>query len=1591
MKRKFIMLLIFVMIIQPFPIMSGEKVSADTGINYDQARAVFGGQDNKELFLGGKYIELGISLWGDFGTMGNKPANFRGTRNGEGSTDGSDQIGMSADHDGYGSGRDLPIDYYLPGTPEERFAVGYKSGSATYAKSNSAQMSSFDMPTTVENLSNSATGLLKAKVVSTWSSTMEVTQIISFNVNDKFYRNEVTLKNISSSQWDGARYMRSFDPDNTVFRGGEYETANTVTHTVAQDGKAVVKAETYGDSDPLYKAFTSRAPIFFYSNDPAAVASVFGFINNNPYMPAAYETPTAKGTTITDDIAITMTWDSGILKSGESKSFVYYTSLDERDFDDVQKEIVVADIEEDIKNIEDMDDVKNTKDKIDNEDILDEEKKAELKSNIIDVLLSDPPVKDIILEDAEDIILVNDIIRESDKSDEDKDDLRVKLVEKSIEDIEDLNDEVKDAIQQIIDDIQDEDKKNNAQSKLNNAGLSEEEVKKAELEQQVNNSADMDDAKDTKQAIDDSGLPEEIKQELYSKLTDKVLEDDNIDVTTATDVSLVKDLIENSDKSDEDKDQARTQLVDKAIEDIVEPSEAVTDALQEVIDSIKDEELQNEAQSKLDEWVLQAEQDKKAAQLEQQINNAADINNVKDTKTAIDESGLPENIKQELYNKLADKALEENSTDVSTARDVSLVNDLIENSNKSKDDKDQARTKLVDKAITDILEPGETIVAALQDVINSIQDEQLKNDTQNKLNEWVLQAEQAKKKAQLEQQVDAAANISDVKTTKQAIDTSNLPEEVKQELYNKLAGKVLPDDSSINIGSGQDISTISDLIDNANKSAEDKDQARAKLVDKAISEILEPGEAVTTALQNVIDSIQDEQLRGDAQNKLDEWVNEWIKKTEQEKKKAALEQQIKNIADMNDVNTTKQAINESELPAEIKQELHNKLTETLLEDNSNVNLGSGDDLSAANDLIDNTDKSDEGKDQARAALVDKAIADIPDPNQVVTDTVQNIINDIQDENLREAAQNKLGEWLKQAEQNKNKAQLEQQIDASANMDDVKSAQQAIDDSTLPEAIKQELRSKLTDKTLTKNNGINIRTPEELNILTETISKSNKDQNARDEALETLVLKALDELAQDMWLSGEEIAALQKAVEEVANVETQKDLSAVLSARINRQNSNNNPSTVPDQSEIAVIINGQKQNAGTQLIRQQDGKTIVELKVNPDTIMKKMDELLKSNNGTGNNNTVEILVAATKADEAQAILTGDIVQAMAANNVSLTINTGNVQYIIPAQQIGIEAVAAKLGVNPSSLRKVEIIVRIAEAPESLSAKIGKDAKAKGYELLLAPMEFEIVARTTSETGQVNEVIIDQFNEYVARVVQLPSGINSEQITTGVVYNADGTFSHIPTVLFQKGSNWYAQLNSLTNSLYSVIWNPVKVASVAGHWSETAVNDMASRLIVKEPEQFKPDAAITRADFAEYITKALGIYRTGVATESAYSDVAIDDARADAIQIATAYGIIQGYPDATFRPDAAISRQEAMVMYARAMTIVGLIAADSGRMATYSDQDQVAGWAYESVKQTIEAGVFNGRTTSTINPTGTFTYAEAATAVRNLLLRAELINE
>ncbi|WP_379136706.1 S-layer homology domain-containing protein [Paenibacillus sp. sgz500958] len=423
--------------------------------------------------------------------------------------------------------------------------------------------------------------------------------------------------------------------------------------------------------------------------------------------------------------------------------------------------------------------------------------------------------------------------------------------------------------------------------------------------------------------------------------------------------------------------------------------------------------------------------------------------------------------------------------------------------------------------------------------------------------------------------------------------------------------------------------------------------------------------------------------------------------------------------------------------------------------------------------------------------------------------------------------------------------------------------------------------------------------------------------------------------------------------------------------------------------VNVVVNGKTENAGTETNSTENGKSTVTVAVNNKVIESKIDEAVK-NNSTGQQNVIQIPITDTKSDMVKVELTGDIVKQLETNTFDVSVKRGAVEYIIPAKELTISNVAKELGVAETSLKDIKVEVQITKLDDLVVAKYNEVAKANGVQLVFPPTAFEVVAKTTNATGKTDDVKISKFLNYVERVMEIPAGVDPSKITTGIVFNPDGTYSHVPTSLNQKDGKWYASLNSLTNSNYSVVWNPVTVKSVENHWAKDAVNDMASRLVILNAETFEPNKTITRADFAEYIVRALGLYREGSTHENNFKDVSVTGARNLAILIANEYGIVSGYVDGTFRGDNQITREEAMVMYQRAMKITKLTGTDKERYMTYMDFTKVSGWAAIYVKDVLAAHVFNGTTAMTISPKSNLTYAEAAQAIKNLLVESKLIN-
>ncbi|MFF2481308.1 S-layer homology domain-containing protein [Paenibacillus sp. NPDC058071] len=424
---------------------------------------------------------------------------------------------------------------------------------------------------------------------------------------------------------------------------------------------------------------------------------------------------------------------------------------------------------------------------------------------------------------------------------------------------------------------------------------------------------------------------------------------------------------------------------------------------------------------------------------------------------------------------------------------------------------------------------------------------------------------------------------------------------------------------------------------------------------------------------------------------------------------------------------------------------------------------------------------------------------------------------------------------------------------------------------------------------------------------------------------------------------------------------------------------------PDTGEavdtgVDVRVNDKVKNAATATTTKQNDKTVITITVD----QTKLDDMLALE---GQHSVVAIQVN-RKSDVVVSELNGQMIKNMENKQSVLEIKTDQATYTLPAHQINIDAIANQIG-RSAALKDIRVQIEIA-TPAANTLKVIENEAAKGTFTLVAPA-IDFTVKATYEGATVH---VSKFNTYVERTIAIPDGADPNKITTGVVVESDGSIRHVPTKVVVIDGKHYAKINSLTNSTYSVVWHPLEFKDMTHHWAKAAVNDMGSRMVINGTGNgmFSPDRDMTRAELAGIIVRGLGLKPEN--GTSPFSDVNSSDWYSSSINTAYAYHLINGFEDGTFRPNDNVTREQAMVMIAKAMTITGLKAKLSNQLTgeilqPYTDAVDASTWALSSMADCIQAGIVSGRNGAELAPKELITRAEVAAIVQRLLQKSELI--
>jgi hypothetical protein len=174
--------------------------------------------------------------------------------------------------------------------------------------------------------------------------------------------------------------------------------------------------------------------------------------------------------------------------------------------------------------------------------------------------------------------------------------------------------------------------------------------------------------------------------------------------------------------------------------------------------------------------------------------------------------------------------------------------------------------------------------------------------------------------------------------------------------------------------------------------------------------------------------------------------------------------------------------------------------------------------------------------------------------------------------------------------------------------------------------------------------------------------------------------------------------------------------------------------------------------------------------------------------------------------------------------------------------------------------------------------------------------------------------------------------------------------------------------------------VNFSDISGHWAEANIKQAASNQMINGfPDgTFRPNHTVTRAEFAVMLMNALKLQGEGA--ELTFTDTAkIGTWAQKAVAQAVQAGIITGYADGSFGPNAEVTRAEMAVMIANALGQ----SIEANAVIGFADDGNIPAWAKGSVAYVKQAGIVQGKGDNEFAPQDHATRAEAVTVLLNML--------
>lgn len=326
---------------------------------------------------------------------------------------------------------------------------------------------------------------------------------------------------------------------------------------------------------------------------------------------------------------------------------------------------------------------------------------------------------------------------------------------------------------------------------------------------------------------------------------------------------------------------------------------------------------------------------------------------------------------------------------------------------------------------------------------------------------------------------------------------------------------------------------------------------------------------------------------------------------------------------------------------------------------------------------------------------------------------------------------------------------------------------------------------------------------------------------------------------------------------------------------------------------------------------------------------------------------------------------------------LAVKAGDAVYMVPLSKMNLPDISRSLNTSSSS---VSLNITVEKLSAEAAAELSKKVNAGSTQRITEPVDFYVSAVNNSSPN--NPLELKLSGEYLVRT---SSALQDSRSSLVRFDNVANKLTYVPGVINAAGSRGIFHAKVKGNFTVFGATTYKYYSDLGNHWAKDAINTLSTKQVIEGRTNtlFAPDKSITRAEFAEYVARALGLEGDAQSADRFYDVVNIGSSAY--IGAAAKAGIVTGNTDGSFKPNSSITREQMGIMMVRAMNYAGYNSTLSYPASTYlkvfKDSKQIQ--YPDSAARVLKEGIIQGVTVNTFQPRGNATRAQAAVMLQRLL--------